>query len=234
MAYGLTQSVHLASASTQFLTRANNTLLAGMSGAFTLECWVKLAATGVYYGLNDTRTNGGSGAGYSWRILSTGATELYLANGSTATDNSSTSTITDTNWHHVATTRDGSGNVLFYLDGVSAGSTANSATQDTTTSAQTTIGGVDNPPDALFFNGNISLMRVWKGVARTQPQISANMCNVLGTTTNLSAEWTLNNTLNDNSGNSLTLTNNNSATFTASVPATCSVSLTAGNFLAFM
>jgi len=214
-----TQSALLSTTGPKYLTRADNALLDFGTGAFTLELWIKLAATGAGGRALDKRDSGGAGAGYTYYVAGSDRMSLYCGNGSTAEAVTATNGIPDTEWHHIAVTRS-SNTITHYLDGVANGT--GSLTINIDTGATFAVGYVVSEADGAI-NARVVLVRVWK-VARTEAEILANYCTILGTQTSLSAEWTLDNTVDDNSGNSLTLTNVNSVTFGADVPATCSVS----------
>jgi hypothetical protein len=137
-------------------------------------------------------------------------------------------------WFHIAYVYTAaSGKVEFFLNGVSQGSITSQPTSLFNGTDPTAIGTDSSLNDGSTFDGQISLARVWT-TTRTGAQLLANYCNVLGSTTNLGAEYTLNNVLTDNSGNGNTLTNLNTATFTTDTPSTCAAVATTGNFLAFM
>ena len=84
----------------------------------TVEAWIKRAdASQVSQGSPAAGIFGGGAGSYSLSILPNG----QLVFGKVALSNVySTTTVKDTNWHHVAVTREGA-NVSFYLDGAAAG-----------------------------------------------------------------------------------------------------------------
>ena len=84
----------------------------------TVEAWIKRADTSqVSQGSPAAGIFGGGAGSYSLSILPNG--QLVL--GKVALSNVySTTTVRDTNWHHVAVTREGTG-VSFYIDGAAAG-----------------------------------------------------------------------------------------------------------------
>lgn len=227
-AYGLTQSAQLVRASSQYFSRADDALLEPGS-AFTVECWVKLSGV-IGGGTNSyvvaAKTNSGGGQrGFILKVTNDGSDNISLLTQTSSTGasyNGGTSVAwsaapSNGIWYHVAWTMNGS-TEKYYVDGAQMGSDQTSAISSIFDSTAGLFIGREGSGDN--FNGSISLCRVWQEV-RTQTQIANNICNVLGTTTNLSGEWTLDNTLNDNSGNSLTLTNNNSITFGTDTPSFC-------------
>lgn len=226
MAYGLTNSIDLEASSSQYARRTSG--LTGFwttSGHRTSEAWIKIeslpALNGVYsvtdFGADGT-TNGefglkfknvsGNMVGYHdvYNRVVQGSNNLGLSTGT---------------WYHFATTYDGT-NLNWYVNGVLIEAKA-AGTITTAPSPIVGIGGRTlNPAYGEHFDGKISLVRFWAS-ARTQSEIADNMCNVLGSTANLAAEYTLDSVYTDNSGNGNTLTAANSPTFGADLPATCAV-----------
>lgn len=126
-------------------------------------------------------------------------------------------------YYHLAYTRSASsGSVIFYVNGLQQGSTQSTTAGNYVNSTAQFMVGARGSNSSIQdgLSANFSLARVWS-VVRSQAQIEADMCNVLGPTANLLAEWTFNNTYNDNSGNSRTLTPQGSPTFPANNPSVC-------------
>lgn len=229
MAYGLVKSADLERGTPHYFTRASSSLLQGGS-AFTIEAWVKFESItsggAAAYTIASKRVSGGNReyrfyAGFDGGSTYTLGLQASSAGGSFDRDTAVTWSPSPSNgtWYHVAVTWS-SGTVKYYVDGSqmgsdqsAGGSSVYAGTGTFTIGAETTSG---DPTD-----GNISLLRFWQ-LTRSGSDISTNMCNVLGATTSLSGEWTLDDTVNDNSGNSLTLTNVNSTPFVSDVPSTCS------------
>lgn len=231
-----TQSALLASASTQYFTRADTASLS-ITGNVTAEAWVKFTtlpsagSAAQIVGKFDSAS-----AARSWRLeydngnSSPGnALAMYgdLLGDNTVNVYGYTSWTPSTGvWYHVAgvLTVGATPTVALYIDGVSQSITYTAQLGVTAIfdgNNNTALGALNTGgTPALFLNGRLSLVRVWSE-ARSGANISANMCNVLGSTTNLAAEWTLDNTLNDNSGNANTLTNVNTVTFGTDIPSAC-------------
>ncbi len=108
-----------------------------------------------------------------------------------------------------------------FVDGISVGSCTGTLKTSIFDSTGTTIIGADNGTN--FVSMTISNWRIWKSV-RANVDYASNACNALGVTTNLSAEWSLDNVVTDNSGNGNTLTNNGSIPFANNVPTLCAAS----------
>lgn len=229
--YGLTKSAHLASASSQSFSGAN-TATTGFTGNFSGEMWVRftsLPTSGNRVMLMSKWDNATTWAqaSYYWDLNNNAGTyelRLVISNG---TDNASVSVVNWTpstgTWYHIAFNYNTSGTVQFAVNGSQQGSDQTGAltTRGDGSTTATYLGAyLNSGSPTLFLDGDISLARLW-AETRTIANFNTNQCSVLGATTNLKAEWTLNDTLNDNSGNSNTLTNNNTATFTTALPSTC-------------
>lgn len=125
-------------------------------------------------------------------------------------------------WYHIAVSKSGTSATLYIGESGSASTSAGSKTSTATIfngNGDLTVGG--RPTGSDHSDGIISLMRLWSS-ARTQSEIDDNQCLVLGSTTNLQAEWDFDGDALDNSGNSNNLTENNSPTYPSDVP-TCEV-----------
>jgi len=227
MAYGLTQSCDFTAASSE---RAEKT--SGLTGfpsgasARTFEGWIKYNGTVGQYCFGHG-SDSGTGTAFSiW--IENGATDgIWLrTNGGRLEWNSAT--ICDGNWHHIAITHDGSTpmsgtTTKCYQNGVAltANDLVGSGTVNTN-NARIRIGTGDSITPGSFWDGNLSLVRLWT-VARTQSEIVANACNVLGATTNLKAEYKLDGDYTDNTGGGFDLTAYNTPAFVSDVPSTCTV-----------
>lgn len=121
---------------------------------FTLEAWVKRSSSAIV-----TNSPNGSGAGlifsygnFGWGVFVDQATnKLSLTRVGSFAINSNL-TITDTNWHHIAISKDftGSGTLIFYLDGVADAPIPQTGSFDYTTNAAIGTRG-DAQTDNAFF-----------------------------------------------------------------------------------
>lgn len=236
MAYGLTQSLDLEDSSSQYASAADSVSLS-IVASFTVECWAKFESLASAGNANTMMAKWVDSGSRSWLFnwdngVSTAGTSLHMRVSTDSTNPGSSSFDCTFNpnlgqWYHLAGayTSGLPGTAILCIDGVSQ--TINSGTGATTvndSNVATAIGSLNVGGTANWmFDGKISLARVWNGSARSQAQIAANMCNVLGATALLAAEWTLDNTDNDNSGNSNTLTRAGGAGFSADVPSLCAV-----------
>lgn len=140
----------------------------------------------------------------SWRLhLNDNGTLVFSCNvGSpSSTDATSTTVITDGNWHHVAGTFDGT-SLKLYIDGVLESQVAASGSINNS-SFPVYIG---NNSDYLvrFFNGNIDDVRIWN-LARTVEQINASKnCELQGTELGLVSYFNFNQGLDSGNNTSFT------------------------------
>ncbi len=222
MAYGLTKSLTLSAASSQYAFDATTSGLWSGSSAFTLEAWVKTTVSsevGVVGHGNQNTNNGVHMAVDVNKVVLRieGGNAVWTATG-----------VNDGSYHHIAITFSGggsiSGRVLAYMDGSSlTEASLSDGTPNVTLNSKIRIGANLDATPANYFTGQISLARLWNE-ARSQSSIATNKCSVLGSTTNLGAEYTLDDVYTDNSGNANTLTSSGSPTFASDVPNTCTAS----------
>lgn len=217
-----TNSILFVAASSQVasIAYASQTGLELSGTDFTIEFWYKPTAFGAVNQTFFSRgyESGESGVRAVWNNGS--GLNLSMANaGSYYNLNGWGESLSTGTWYHIAFVFDYASNTAeLFINGTSQG---------TKTVSGASVGSINDPAHvgatigaAWFADGNIGLERIWK-VKRTQAQIDANKCTILGSTTNLSAEWTFDNTYNDNSGNSNTLTGSGSPTFPSDVTSSC-------------
>lgn len=237
-----TQSI-LLNGSSQYGSVADNAAF-DTTTAYTVEAWLKIGSLPSTNTINFifAKDDGDPNRSVEFYFRNIADTQsmgcLVSQDGTNATSNNYQINYTATTgaWHHFAWVLNiGAANEFeIFEDAVSKGTSAITETGIFSSSANVEVGAQKQGAGAAssFYNGRIGLMRVWKE-ARTSTQLSDNWCTVLGATTNLVAEWTFDNVLTDNSGNSLTLTDTGTMTFAADVTATCAVATNA-NFLMFM
>lgn len=225
MAYGLTQSADL-NGSSQYFTAADSASLSP-TGNQTHEGWFYFDTTpssGNGFQLLGKYDDGGGGQrAISFVYENSGGTLRFnmrvSSNGAAGTSGTLNYTFTTAAWHFVRFVYTAAaGNIDVYVDDTTTpvGSVNGYPTSVFNSTAVYGI-GFNNVVAGQYFDGNVSLVRVWDAVHTT-----ADQCTVYGTsTTNMQAEWSLNNVLTDASGNGNTLTNNGTATFEANVPALC-------------
>lgn len=127
------------------------------TGAFSISFWIKSSGD---LASNMIPIGSGSYPGYYIQIKGSavGNKLTFRTSNGTPNDLNANSTITDTDWHHIVLTRDGSGNKKLYLDGVQDNVTTNDGSRDTTNGQNFQIGssGWGQP-----FNGTIDDVAVW-------------------------------------------------------------------------
>lgn len=248
MAYGLTQSLDLERSSSQYaaIADASQTGL-DLSTSFTIEAWIKLeslpSTAGDIFSIAQKYDYAAGQRQYGFYITTANKLHVVFFGNVSGTPNSqfSCDTVFDSGdlgvWQHVAVAVNiSTPSATFYIDGVAQTDTASStaATSIANGTAYFAIGAYDITSSAEgFFDGKISLVRVWS-TERSSSDISDNICNVLGSTTNLKGEWTFDNVYTDNSGNGNTLTSSGSPVFSSDVPSTCGVVSVNSNFFAFI
>lgn len=147
---------------------------------FSFEAWVYVDGVATDNTIFSRRgTNG-----FQWFIETTG--ELVLSNIGTA-NYTSTDTVPEGRWVHVAVTVDGSNNVTHYIDGIVAGT--NVGANFTDESVDLTIGAQNDNITTRPFDGKIQEFRFWDDV-RTKQEIVDNMFSKLnGYESNLQAYY---------------------------------------------
>ena len=250
MAYGLTKSMRLTAASSQYAGAADSASLS-VTGNLTIEFWIKMKETlgsGAARCLVVKSTLGATQRSYEVLYQNVGGTPrlyFYIFTGGTPTnyyENYINKTLTADTWYHVAmictTANAAATKVEWVFDGTSAGNgtgtntgTGCTAIFDSTKACR--IGQADPTTPGYYPDAQFSLVRIW-AEARTATQINTNKCSLLGATTNLSAEWTLDDVYTDNSGNSNTLTGSGTPTFVTDTPSTCGVTTNTTNFFNLM
>ena len=250
MAYGLTQSMRLTKASSQYASIADNASLSfSGSDSITIEFWVKMKETLSSAGRWMVSKSSGNISNREYEVVyqnfGTAQLAFYIFTSGTTTnyfESKCNYTLTADTWYHVALTCNVPSTTLstkakWYINGV-----LQSATNTNTGTGCTSIYngtsacrvGQSDPVTAGYYpDAEFSLVRIWK-TERSGTDIANNMCNVLGATTNLQAEWTLDNVYTDNSGNGNTLSGVNTPTFVTDTPSTCSVTTNTTNFFNLM
>ena len=145
---------------------AGNILNFERTDAFSISSWVKRAGTGVNDTIASKMESSGNFRGYLLFIGSTNVVKFVLRHLNVGTARllvDSTTTITDTNWHHILVTYDGSSNVSgvnIYIDGVSDTlTTAGTLSATTLNSSPFNIGARNS--DSLFATANIDEVAIW-------------------------------------------------------------------------
>lgn len=194
------------------LITAGSPLLPTTDQPFSIEAWVKadnFNENGMIVGqyVFPQPTRGG------FIVKNNAKLEFYNAGSGSI---QSSGTLTANAWHHIAMTKDASGNILLYINGVQDGSGTNNVGLN---NSNTTIGNSDSGGGSPRFNGTIDEVRIWN-TALCQAQIVGRMnCELTGSESGLVAYYNFNNasasiggsnagqtSLIDNSGNGNTAT----------------------------
>ncbi len=178
---------------------SNGSLDFGASTDFTVEAWIKTSATGIYQEIFDKRT---SSSGYFIGVGTNNKLSAYIRDSATAVSVSSSSTVTDGSWHHVAAVFDRDANVTLYIDGQADGSPASiSAVGDISHTGKAVVGYHDPVLSSVwsYFNGTIDEVRASNSV-RYSSNFTPRQApfNVDANTVGL---WHLDNNANDSSVN---------------------------------
>ena len=161
----------------------------GTNNAYTICLWVKGGAQNdkrVFSegsGSNDNSLGIGTGLGSSNKL------RVYIRDdgGTTQLDATSSSTVFDNFWHHVAWV-DNNGTATLYIDG-RADPTNFNYTRGTLTLDKASIGALLMFSPSYYFLGQIDEVRIWN-VARTQTEIRETMYVTLdGTESGLVGYW---------------------------------------------
>lgn len=208
-----------------------------MTGNLTLEGWFKFTtvpATDGVMSLMGKWVDAGSQDQYLVQLQNPGGVQSirFLNNDGTVGLATVGTSLTTGTWYHIAVSFNAATpQINVVIDGTSVGTASGTLRTSQINGTGAFIIGQDNT--SSFLNGRVSLLRAWS-TNLSAVTINANKCTVLGATANLQAEWTFDNTLNDNSGNSNTLTSSGSPTFAADVTATCAVAATSSRSFTLM
>ena len=152
-----------------YITIASTSDLTFGSGDFTIEYWINTTDTNF----NLMHPSGSSGAGYWGNIIQGSSFNWNNAYASANLWNVDAASILNGAWHHVAICKQ-NGSFSVFFDGVSqpasGGSFRDTSNYDGSDSWR--IGGGGNLSD---FNGYLSDFRIYKGVAKYQPEGSGSL-----------------------------------------------------------
>ena len=157
-----------------------------LGNVFTVEAWFNTISAAETIIL---RKSGPSSGTYS--LFMNGGNVIFRVAqaGGSNNDITSSSTLNDGTWHHVAGTFDGT-TMTLYIDGQDDGMLVPSPTVSTTDGTDPLFIGAENNL-TRFFNGQIDEVRVWNDV-RLEAEIQANLYNnLLGNEANLEAYYPL-------------------------------------------
>ena len=199
-----------------YLTAAQNAAFNLGTGAFTVEGFFYLtsfASTNRIIGLGDG-ASGGSPLTYTgWTLSFTSTVIRWYRYDGTETNYSANATINLNQWNHVAVSRDGSGNLAIFFNGVKVLSQAGVNTAYNNVNANPLyIGRMDdgNPATPKYVTGYVSNVRVVNGSAVYNPTSSTLVVptSPLTNITNTSLLTCQSSQFIDNSTNAFTITTN--------------------------
>ncbi len=174
----------------QGLVAANAATLVTGTGAFTYGAWVRTSGAGrqEILGIGDVNA-------------AQGAAEFYIENGQVVLAGpfvdpmTSIATVNDGNWHHVAVSYDGAGQVAFYVDGAASGTGAASNNFNILMSSPlsgATVGGLVSSPATNVFGGQLSDVAVWNTALDSTQVLAAKTQGAAAVAAgNLLADWTM-------------------------------------------
>ena len=195
---------------------ANSSSL-NITGAITVEAWIKLNSIGAYQAIisREAFQQAGTGGGYRLVVNDTGKLRLDLFQShNTYTTVIGTTTVTTGVWHHVAGVFDGS-QMRVYLDGVLNGSVSTTSGPASGTGGFY-IGRFSYSFNPYYFGGLIDEVRVSAAALYT-----SNFTAGLGPGSNVRGLWRFDGeTANDFSGNGNNGTLVGGASYSANVPPT--------------
>src|SRR5215213_719353 len=186
-----------------------------ISGAITVEAWIKLNSIGAYQVIlsREAFQQPGTGGGYRLIITNVGKLQLTLFQShNTYVSVDGTTTTTTGVWHHVAGVFDGS-QMRLYMDGVLNGSMS-TASGPASGTGSFYIGRNSYASSPFYFGGLIDEVRV-----SATALYSSNFSPGLGPGSNTRGLWKFDaQTTNDFSGNGNGGTLQGGATYSPSVP----------------
>lgn len=228
--YSPTYSLDLEASSSQYAYASDTTSLS-ITGALTIEAWVKFEsapASGNSYMIAG-KWNSGSNA-RSWLFTSQNDFEVAGSalvfrvdktgdNTGSVCIGSVSFTPTTGQWYHLAAvyTTASSGTIALYVDSVLQTTTygTRNATAIYDGNANTDIGS-RNGGASTFLDGKICQVRLWN--TDRSASIASTYTTIIDSASGLAASWQLNNDYQDGSGNRNNLTSSGSPVFSADVP----------------
>jgi hypothetical protein len=146
---------------TSAYAQVNSSTSLNITGALTVEAWIKYNSNGTYQEVIAKECYGTAGCGgYALQITNTGKLRFILYQGGTAYVAVVGATTVSTGvWHHVAGVFDGTSARRVYLDGVQDGSAASAGSTPASGTAPLQIGRLSSSA-LYYFNGLVDEVRV--------------------------------------------------------------------------
>ncbi len=155
----------------------------GTTDEFTVEVWVRVGnITNLVINQNDIISTWSDGLSpYPFVIRynnenhpNPGTVDVSQFDGTTPSPLTSTDTINDGRWHHIAYTRQSDNNFYLYIDGVLQGSTPDVATGPLVSNDTLFIGKRQNELSVATFAGEVDELRIWN-FAKTDAEIQSGL-----------------------------------------------------------
>ena len=161
-----------------FLNCGNGNSLQITGNKITLEAWINVNEfkSQPFAGSVIVKDQGSNSSGYMIRCGGNGVINFNIGNGSWHEINTPVNSVQLNNWHHVATTYDGT-SMKIYVDGELAAQMNSAFTIGNANNSNLLIGDSPGFPGRVF-NGKIDEVRIWN-VARTQSEIQTTMNTIL-------------------------------------------------------
>jgi hypothetical protein len=144
------------------ITDTANLRFDSASQDYSIFSWIKRATNGTMYIISKEDADN-----YGWRMMFNSSNQVVCSED--ITDVTSTSTITDTNWHHIGCTIDRDGNGQVYIDGLPNGSTSSMGSDAMATTSNIRI-GTRSYTSINYFDGQIDDVRIYN-YALTSKQV---------------------------------------------------------------
>jgi len=192
-----------------------------ITSALSISAWFKTSSTSaqVIVGKDGASPNRSFLLFYS---TSSNTIKFIIFQGGSVNVTTSTSTVTDGNWHHVLAVNDGT-DLKIYIDGVLENTNVGGGGSIDNTSAQFTIGKKERPTGD-FFNGSVDEVAVWNSdqSANASAIYNSGVPNDLASLSPVSwwrcGDGDTSPTLTDNGSGSNNGTMTNFSTFSTDVP----------------
>jgi hypothetical protein len=196
--------------------QVNSSASLNLTGALTVEAWIKYNPNGTYQEIVARESYGQAGGGYALQITNVGKLRFLLYQGGTAyVAVVGTTTLGTGAWHHVAGVFDGTSQRRVYLDGVEDGSASSTGSAPASGTADLKIGRLSSNT-LYYFNGLIDEVRVSNSALYSGTFTPPTSLTGGASTKGL---WKFNDqTANDTSGNGNNGTLQGGATFSTDTP----------------
>lgn len=216
-----TYNLQLSSAAQQYCYQAAASSFFSITGAKTIEAWIKFTTSFTNKTILSKWDNGpGTGQGFCFEINSDNEIS-FRASDSGSNEfgyNSASFTLNPNTCYHVAAVFDGAGHVSFYRNGLLTNTVNSVSNTYNNSNVLFRIGAIGtNPGIGNLFDGTLDEIRFWN-VVRSDSDIANNYLRELGgNESGLIGYWKLNNNYSDSTSNGNTLSVSGLPVFTSNV-----------------